>query len=281
MNDRERTKRLRSLREDVAAEGERIRRYSMDPFLKEPDKPDEPDPGASLRDSLQKAWEDWFLLTRRGRALSVATPDSDLEQLVADLDRLVRRIDLVQRELISDTSYRAGVGTVSWLLATLLALVVIYFLSHGVGSLDFSTFQPWPEWGPVKYGEVAFWSAFGALCSLLFKAAHYLARRDFDRWYKPWYVATFLRAPFLSVILMLILLEFVEWYGDDTWLQAYLLEEGTKFYFIVFLSFCLGLTTDATASILRDLSEGVSDFFSCVANRIADKLGSAVRRGDE
>jgi len=60
-----------------------------------------------------------------------------------------------------------------------------------------------------------------------------------------------LRTPFLTVILMILVLEFVEWYGGDTLLQSYLLEEGNTFYFAAFTSFCLGLVMDQTAQVAR------------------------------
>ncbi|MCX6950681.1 MAG: hypothetical protein NTV51_00605, partial [Verrucomicrobia bacterium] len=278
MNDKELAKRLRILREEIEDEGERIRRYSVASFLREPDVAGQPDPGAKLRAELQQAWERWAALKVRLRALAAAPTTEAIDAVEADWERLERDLDLVQRELISQDSYKAGVRTVTWLLAALAVLIGAYLFTHGVRSADLSTFEPWPEWGPLKYGEVAFWSAFGALCALLYKAARYLARRDFDQWYKPWYVVTFVRAPFLSVVLMMVVLEFVEWYGEDTWIQTYLLEEGSKFYFIVFLSFSLGLTTDTTAGIMRDLAEGVSEFVSRAVGRVADKLSSAVSK---
>ena len=278
MSDKETAKRLRQLRETIDEEGVRIRRYTMDPRLKKPVAPDKPDLNRELREQLQKVWDTWFALKGRFRALPAGPDDADLAALEAECDRVERAVDIVQRELISEASYQSGVFTVGWLTAALLFLSALYLYTHGVRSADFSTFEPWSEWGPMKYGEVAFWSTFGTLCYLLFQASHYLARRDFDDWYRPWYVTTFVRAPFLTVILMLVVLEFVEWYGEDTWIQTYLLEEGTKFYFIVFLSFCLGLATDVTAGILRDLAEGVAEFVSRVAGRIADKLGSAVAK---
>lgn len=277
MNDKELSKRLRLLREEMDDEGERIRRYSMDPSLKEPDA-GKPDPGLKLRTELQTAWEHWAALKARLRALAASPTTEALDLLESDGERLQREIDLVQRELISNASFVAGMRTMRWLVITLLLLIPAYLISHGVRSLDLSTFEPWPEWGPMKYGEVAWWSTFGALCALLFKAANYLARRDFDRWYGPWYVSTLLRAPFLSVVLMLVILEFVEWYGEDNWMHTYLLEEGSKFYFMVFMSFCLGLTTDRTAGIMRDLAEGVSEFVSRAVNRVADKLSTAVTK---
>ena len=261
----------------------RIRRYSLDPLLRLKDAPPTAaKAGATddlheyLRQEAAKAWDDWVQL----RDDFVALPDSPtLAQLMTvekkwlDLDH---RVDLIQRDLIGDTSVRAGMVTVAWLVLALVGLVFAYLFSHGMHGWSFVDFQPWPEWGPWKYGEVAFWSGFGILCYLLFVATRYIARRDFDEWYKLWYVSTFLRAPFLTVILMLVILEFVEWYGEGKWIETYLLEEGNKTYFIVFLSFCLGISSDSTSSMIRDLSNGVSEFVKKVISRVSQKLGTSV-----
>ena len=134
----------------------------------------------------------------------------------------------------------------------------------------------------MKYGEVIFWSSFGVLCSLLFLSTWYLARRDFDMYYQPWYLSTALRAPFVSLIGMMIILEFVEWYGQGTWVEHYLLEEGNKFYFIVFMSFCLGLTSDRTSKLIGDLAEAVGDFLEQAVAMVSKRLrnfGTAERLG--
>jgi len=89
-----------------------------------------------------------------------------------------------------------------------------------------------------------------------------------------------LRAPFLSVILMMVVLEFVEWYGEGKWIENYLLEEGNKFYFIVFMSFSLGLMSEETSAIMRELAEGVVKFVRNVVGRVSDRLSSAVTRAD-
>ena len=278
MPDKAFAKRITRLREDIDEEGVRIRRYTMDPRLRKPASADKPDPNKELREQLEAAWQLWFALKGRFRSLPPSPEPATVTALETDLDKLDRAVDLVQRDLISESSYDAGRFTVTWLACTLLGLTGLYLLTHGVRSLDFSTFEPWAEWGPVKYGEVAFWSAFGALCALLFKASHYLARRDFDTWYRPWYFTTFLRAPFLTVILMVLVLEFVEWYGEGTWIQTYLLEEGSKFYFIVLLSFCLGLAADITACILGDLTDGVTDFVARAVGRASARFSSAVAK---
>lgn len=278
MPDKEFTKRITRLREDIDEQGIRIRRYTMDPRIKKIPTPNRPPPNSELREELERVWKKWFALKGDFRELPGSPTVPAINALEKELDEVERGIDLVQRDLVSASSFNAGLLTVGWLSALLLLLVAFYFGTHGVSGLDFTTFEPWSEWGPMKYGEVAFWSAFGALCALLFRASHYLARRDFDKWYQPWYFTTFIRAPFLTVILMMIILEFVEWYGEDTWIQAYLLEEGSKFYLIVFLSFCLGLAADITSRILGSLADGVTDFVSRAAGRVSDKLTNAVAK---
>jgi hypothetical protein len=266
---------------NLAETANRIRRYSLDPRLrldKAPsDKAADPnDLGEYLRRQAAAAWDDWVALRDEFAAL----PDSPtLAQLMAVEKKwlnLDHKVDLIQRDLIGENSVRAGMLTVTWLCLALVGLVIVYLLSHGVRGWSLAAYEPWPEWGPWKYGEVAFWSSFGILCYLLFIATRYIARRDFDEWYKLWYVSTFLRAPFLTVILMMVVLEFVEWYGEGKWIETYLLEEGNKTYFIFFLSFCLGISSDVTSSIMRDLSNGVSEFVKKAVSRVSQKLSSSV-----
>lgn len=277
MADKATIKRYRQMQENIAEEGNRIRRYTMDPFVKIPDDPDAADPGKQLRIDLDQAFTEWQKVKDLWRKEAAAMQPSGLDALEKDYDLLVRHIDLIQRELISESSYEAGMDTVRWMVLVLLGLVVTYLATHGVFT---DGFEPWPEWGPLKYGEVACWSAFGAICVLLYKSTVYLARRDFDEWYKPWYVATFLRAPFLAVILMMVLLEFAEAQETGSWIQEYLMGEGNKFYFIVFVSFCLGLSTDSTNGLIHDLSDGVAEFFSRIVNRFSSWLSSAVSKGE-
>ena len=67
----------------------------------------------------------------------------------------------------------------------------------------------------------------------------------------PWYLSTFLRAPFLTVILMMVVWNLLEWYGEGNWIETYILGREIS-YFIAFVSFCLGLSSDSTSSIIRD-----------------------------
>ena len=276
MADKELEKKYQSMRTHLAETKSRIRRYSLDPRLKE----GQGELDDQLRLRADAAWAKWLVVRDHFVALPASPSQADLDRVEKIWLELDREVDLIQRELISEESRSGGVWTVAWMLVVLILLTIFYLVSHGVRGLEFSTFEPWPESGPLKYAEVVCWSMFGGLCYLLFLASNYLARRDFDVWYRPWYVTTFIRIPFLTVILMMIVLEFVEWYGEGKWIQTYLLEEGNKYYFIVFMSFCLGLTSDSTASIIRDLSEGVTEFVRRAVGRVSDKLGSAVNTGD-
>jgi hypothetical protein len=273
MNARTLEKRIAQLRQDVDRTGIRLRRYTRDPKLRPPLDPGQPDTGKRPRELADTVWPEWIKL----RGDVAALPEVPTAQQLATLElrgqEIDRQADLIQRDLISNESGEAGAKTVFWLVTALAFLVVLYLVTHGVHSLDITTFDPWPEWGPMKYGEVAFWSAFGVICNMLYLATAYLARRDFDPAFKSWYLSTALRAPFLTIILMMIILEFVEWYADDKWLRNYLLEEGNKFYFIVFMSFCLGIASDGTASILRDLSSGVVDFVRGAIGKVTARLG--------
>lgn len=281
MANKEIDRKRNELLANLAAAASRIRRYSLDPRLRLDRPPSSAQDSTSelgnyLRGQADDAWEEWMKVRNDFAAL----PESpDLPQLLAiekdwlDLDR---KIDLIQRDLIGRHSFTTGIITVVWLTVVLLFLVGFYFWSHGVRTANFAGFESWPEWGPWKYGEVAFWSSFGILCYLLFTASYYVSRRDFDEWYQPWYLSTFLRAPFLTVILMMVVLEFVEWYGEGNWIETYILEEGNKTYFIAFVSFCLGLSSDSTSSIIRDLSNGVSEFVRKAVSRVSQRLSSSV-----
>jgi len=270
MTEKELQRQWRLLEVNLAETRIRIRRYTLDPRLRKDD---------DLRAKSDEAWNDWLKV--REAFHKVKDPKEDaLRELEAQLLSVDRQTDLIQRDLISERSQRAGTTTVAWLAVVLVVLVWVYLAIHQVRWGDFSQFEPLAEWGPLKYVEVAFWGTFGTLCALLFFATHYLMRRDFDEWYKGWYVSTLLRAPFLTVSLMMVVLEFAEWYGEDKWIQNYLLEEGNKSYFIAFLSFMLGVTINETSEIIRDLGDGVAAFVRGAIARISDKLSSAMSRPD-
>lgn len=260
------SERLRHNLEILLAEtGARIRRYTLDRKLSDTALP-----------QINAIWDEWLQVRRNLYALPVAADDAQFRAVEEALLTVDRKVDLVQRALVSGESLTAGIWTTAWLAGALVALVAVYLYSHGVRSFDLSGFEPIAEWGPLKYVEVAFWSAFGVLCTLLALAAYYVLRRDFDAWYRPWYVSTALRAPFVTVILMIVVLEFTEWYGEGTWIETTLLEEGNKSYFIAFMSFCLGLLSDQAAAIVGDLADGVIQFVRAVVQRVSSKLSTAV-----
>lgn len=273
MTERELQRKRREIESGVVGLRVRIRSYTLDPRLREEDQ-------GALRKQADEAWKKWLAVRSSFYALPEPAPPEELLGVEKELLQVSREADLIQRELISEESFNAGIRTVTWLSVALVGLVFLYLATHGVRGLNFAAFEPLPEWGPLKYVEVAFWSTFGVLCWLLFLSTRYLARRDFDRWYQPWYVSTVLRAPFLSMILMMVVLEFVEWYGEGKWIENYLLEEGNKFYFIVFMSFSLGLMSEETSAIMRELAEGVVKFVRNVVGRVSDRLSSAVTRAD-
>ena len=270
MNEKELQRQWRQFEVDLAKTRIRIRRYTLDPRLRD---------DQNLRTNADAAWNAWMGV--RGKFYDVKDrTEQKLRELEAELLRVDRQTDLLQRDLISERSLRAGMTTVAWLSVVLVALVAVYLQLHHVRWGDLSQFEPLAEWGPLKYVEVAFWGTFGTLCALLYFATYYLMRRDFDQWYRGWYVSSLLRAPFLTVILMMLVLEFAEWYGEDKWIQTYLLEEGNKSYFIAFLSFMLGIMIHETSAIIRDLGDGVVAFVRGGIARIADKLSSALSRPD-
>lgn len=271
MADKELQRKKEELSLDLTETGVRIRRYTLDPRLREDAKTKVDD---ELRRRADAAWEQWLKVWDRFQALEESPGEAELRAVRRALMEVEREVDLIQRELISAGNYSAGVKTVAGLAVALVGLALLYLFTHGVTGLDFSAFEPLPEWGPLKYVEVAFWSSFGVLCWMLYLATYYLKRRDFDPWYCPWYVSTGLRAPFLTVILMVVVLEFVEWYGEGTWIETYLLEEGNKFYFIAFTSFCLGLMSEETSSIIRELATGVVDFVRRAVARVVGRMGS-------
>lgn len=274
MTEKELYRRRRRLQTDLAETRIRIRRYTLDPRLRDPEKREH------LQRKADEAWEDWLQTREKYYSFGGPLTDRQVLEVEKDLLEVNRKADLIQRELITQRDFKAGWITVLLLVAALALLALVYLYTHGVRGLDFSAFEPLPEWGPLKYVEVAFWSAFGVLCWLLYLATYYLKRRDFDRWYGPWYVSTALRAPFLTVILMVVVLEFVEWYGEGTWISNYILEEGNKFYFIVFVSFCLGLMSEETSSIIRELAGAVVKFVRDGVGRVAERLTTTFAKID-
>lgn len=276
MPDKEIQKQYQLLKFNLSETRVRIRRYTFDPRLKD----QEGEADDTLRKQIEAAWTSWLKV----RDQFVALPDPPTVPAMDAVERswleLDREVDLIQRELITEKSRAAGIRTVIWLTAAMLALILFYLLSHGVRGLDFTPFETWPEWGPLKYAEVACWSAFGVFCYLLYTVTNYIARRDFDEWYQPWYVSSAIRGVFFTVILMMIVLELTELYGEGTWVQTYLLEEGNKYYFIVFMSFCLGLSSNSTAAIMGDLSDGVTEFVSRAVGNLSKKLSLAVTKTD-
>lgn len=244
----------------------RIERYTLDQVSKENKE------FASLLDRL---WTEWADIRRRYQALSEWVELEELRVIEFEVLVLERKVCLIQREIFANDSLQSGAKTVAWLTFWMLYFIVLYLVVHGVRPPDFGPFDPFPEWGPMKYLEVAFWSIFGVLCWLLYCASWYVAHRDFDAWYKPWYISTAIRAPFLSIVLMMIVLEFTEWSGEGTWVEHYLLEEGNKYYFIAFTSFCSGLMSDRAAEITRELADGVMTFLHSGAKRLVEKLTGA------
>ena len=273
MNAKDLQRQWRRLEIDLAEGQVRIRRYSIDPRLREASQ-------QQLTAAADDAWRAWMDVRKAFYGVREPT-EEDLRRLETELLAVERKTDLIQRELISERSQRAGNTTIAWLAVVLVGIVLIYLKLHNVRWNDFSQFEPFAEWGPLKYVEVAFWGTFGTLCALLYFASTYVLRRDFDEWYRGWYVSMLLRAPFLTVILMLLVLEFVEWYGEDnSWIHDVLLDEGNKFYFIVFLSFMLGTMFREVGDIIRTLGDAVLAFVAGVVARVSARLGSALSRPD-
>lgn len=147
----------------------RIRRYTLDPRLREEDQ-------GALRKQADEAWKKWLAVRSSFYALPEPAPPEELLEVEKELLQVSREADLIQRELISEESFNAGIRTVTWLSLALVGLVFLYLATHGVRGLNFAAFEPLPEWGPLKYVEVAFWSTFGVLCWLLFLSTRYTWR---------------------------------------------------------------------------------------------------------
>jgi len=285
---------LKRLRRDVRAQitelGIRIRRYTLDKGLDGKVTRHEPkDAEARARAAEERAakeaaaaeqlktldalWAQWNELRAAYYAPGERT-EAELRKIEDALFVVDRSVDVIQRDLVSKGSLRAGALTTFALGLALAFSLVVYALTHGVALLppNFSDFEPLAEWGPLKYVEVAFWSFFGVMCWLIYIAAWYTARRDFDKWYQPWYLATAVRAPLLTMLLMVIVLEFVEyWAEDSTWMQS-IVADGNKFYFIVFMSFSLGLISDQSSAIARDLAVGVGEAVQVMVQKWMEKL---------
>jgi hypothetical protein len=162
---------------------------------------------------------------------------------------------------------------VACLAGALIGLVALYCVMHGVRSLDLQGFRPFPPDSPLRYVEVALWSEAGALCWLLLIASRYLARRDFDPWYQAWYVSTALRAPFLSVVLMMMTLELAQWGVEGGRRNVYIADQDQQYYLIAVSSFVLGLVSDQTSAIMRDVADGFLDLWRTAVCRISRRLG--------
>src|SRR4051812_48171403 len=108
MSDKELAKRITRLREAIDEEGVRIRRYTMDPRLKKPADATK-DPNRELREQLEADWKTWFALKGKSRTLPPAATEAELVALETECDEIERATDLVQRDLISESSFTAGV----------------------------------------------------------------------------------------------------------------------------------------------------------------------------
>src|SRR5258708_36790613 len=131
------TKRISRLGEDSDEQGLRIRRYTMDPRIKKIPTPGRPPPNSELREELEKVWKKWFALKGDFRDLPDNTTVPAIIALEKECDEVERGIDLVQRVLVSASSFTAGLLTVVWLSALLLGLGVLYFATHAASGLDF------------------------------------------------------------------------------------------------------------------------------------------------
>lgn len=280
MSPQEITNALREMRQRLMGASNRIRRYTLDSRLRTPDKGSIMEPWLSIRTELDNSWTQWLSLRTEINGLPGAPTEQQCRETQSHMLDLERKLDLVQRELIAPSSTRDGIWTVVLLASTLIGSVYAYIALHGMVDFNVDKFEDWPDWGPVKYFEVASWAFFGVLCTLLYTAAYFLSRRDFDGHFAGWYISTAIRAPLLAMIVMLVVLEFVEWYGEGGWLEKYILEEGNKYYFIVFVSFCLGINSEATAEIIGDLQSGVTSGIRSVVRKVAQKFGAVVSDAD-
>jgi hypothetical protein len=64
-------------------------------------------------------------------------------------------------------------------------------------------------------------------------------------------------------------------------LEANLLEEGNKFYFNVFMSFCLGLVSDQVAEVMRELADSVLKLVHGIVKKLAGKMKTAISSDSE
>src|SRR5256885_10884582 len=139
----------RSLELSLTETGIRIRRYTLDHHL----KPDD-------LQRLDAIWTKWLTLREAFYGLTADAGTADLRAIEHRLIEVDRGVHLLQRTLVSSSSFLTGTRTALLLAAALVATVALYLALHGVRGLDFSNFEPVAEWGPLKYLEVAFWCEF-------------------------------------------------------------------------------------------------------------------------
>src|SRR5262245_53074909 len=114
MTDKDLRRQWRQLEIDVAEGQVRIRRYSIDPRLREADQ-------GALRTAADEAWQLWIDARRAFYAEREPTEEA-LRRLEAQILTVERKTDLIQRELISGRSQRAGTTTIAWLAVVLIGL---------------------------------------------------------------------------------------------------------------------------------------------------------------
>ncbi len=269
MADSEAPRMKRRLGRDLVDLKVRLSRYRKDPLLAEcVTRPGSADL-ACLRQKSNVAWGEWCVARKMWLDQTDKLDMGQLNALEEKLLEIERRADELQRELVCPESARAGWKVVACLAAAQTALLGLYVVAHGMA--DDWTFEVPLMWGPGKYVEVFFWTCFGSLTGLLGLAGTYLARRDFDRAYSPWYLTSAVRAPFLATVLMFVIVELGEAYGSA---QGLFEEEGAKFYGVALLSFCMGMVSEQTGMLVWSLAEGVLTFVQGVVQRFSDRLAS-------
>src|SRR5438067_3849179 len=99
MDQRELESKYKELKANIVESGVRIRRYSLDPRLRLPDRPDDKGLGRDLRERADAAWEQWLDTYTAFAKLPTTCTEAQLLEIEERWLKLDRQVDLMQRDL--------------------------------------------------------------------------------------------------------------------------------------------------------------------------------------
>lgn len=152
-----------------------------------------------------------------------------------------------------DSKY--GLAFIAVSLGVLYILGTWYWNCHLTPSVkdgkEVWEFAFWKD-GSKIYLEVIFWSLVGGLVKALYLAGYWMSRRQFERRYIPWYIATTAQAPVISLALLIIFLNLGVSLGDAT-----LSFKSADVTVVISLSIILGYFSKNTYQGLNRISEWI------------------------